>query len=278
MPLGLAVCAGLDSVDPAHYAGWRGRLNAAEADAVSMAAVAESQGFVASLLLTREATREALFGAIQIATTTCGPGDFFLLSFAGHGAQLPRADGTEVDGLDETWCLYDAECIDDELREALGAFAPGVRVLVISDSCSSGTVIVEEDPAGSARPLELLESYGDTEFRAAPPDIARRTYTENRAFYDSKLRRRPLVLTSDSTQPSVLSVSSCQDDQLAVDGYFNGLFTRALLGIWDGGRFAGDYRTFFSEIASLMPSYQTPRIGWAYDENPGFLRERPFTI
>ena len=31
--------------------------------------------------------------------------------------------------------------IDDEIFHALGAFAPGVRILVFSDSCHSGSVI-----------------------------------------------------------------------------------------------------------------------------------------
>jgi hypothetical protein len=43
--------------------------------------------------------------------------------------------------VDETWCLFDGHLIDDYLRGALAKIASGVRVVVISDSCHSGTVI-----------------------------------------------------------------------------------------------------------------------------------------
>src|SRR4030065_82189 len=47
----------------------------------------------------------------------------------------------EDDGLDETWCLYDGEFLDDELFELWTKFQPGVRILAFSDSCHSGTVL-----------------------------------------------------------------------------------------------------------------------------------------
>ena len=64
-----------------------------------------------------------------------------LLSYSGHGGQVPDQNGDDPnDGLDETWCLFDGQVLDDELYGALSAFAPGVRV-VVSDSCHSGTML-----------------------------------------------------------------------------------------------------------------------------------------
>jgi hypothetical protein len=60
--------------------------------------------------------------------------------YSGHGNQVPDLDGEEPDKLDETWCLYDGQMIDDELYRMYGALAEGVRVLILSDSCHSGTV------------------------------------------------------------------------------------------------------------------------------------------
>ena len=48
--------------------------------------------------------------------------------------------GEEADKRDETWCLFDSQLIDDELYFELAKFASGVRILVLSDSCHSGTV------------------------------------------------------------------------------------------------------------------------------------------
>ena len=65
---------------------------------------------------------------------------FFFLTYSGHGGQVPDVNGDEDDKKDETWCLYDGQLIDDELYYELSRFAAGVRILVLSDSCHSGTV------------------------------------------------------------------------------------------------------------------------------------------
>ena len=41
MAKGLALAIGLNAVDPRHYQGWSGELNACEADARDMSAIAE---------------------------------------------------------------------------------------------------------------------------------------------------------------------------------------------------------------------------------------------
>src|SRR5690348_11840573 len=42
---GVALCIGLNAVDPDHYGGWSGRLNACEEDARDMSRIAASRGF-----------------------------------------------------------------------------------------------------------------------------------------------------------------------------------------------------------------------------------------
>jgi hypothetical protein len=49
----------------------------------------------------------------------------------------------EEDQLSETWVCWDRQLIDNELYALWGSFQPGVRILVISDSCHSGTVTRE---------------------------------------------------------------------------------------------------------------------------------------
>ena len=77
-------------------------------------------------------------------------GDILLLTYSGHGGQIPDVTGEETDKLDETWCLYDGQLIDDEMYLELSRFAAGVRVLVFSDSCHSGTVVRAAPPTCSA--------------------------------------------------------------------------------------------------------------------------------
>src|SRR5215211_7628749 len=64
MQVGLALTVGLNSVDPKHYSGWSGELNACEADAEDMTSVVKSEGFKVTTLLTRDATRERVIEKI----------------------------------------------------------------------------------------------------------------------------------------------------------------------------------------------------------------------
>lgn len=57
MAKGIALHIGLNTVDPNHYEGWSGPLNACEADADDMTELAQAQGFTATKLLTKKATR-----------------------------------------------------------------------------------------------------------------------------------------------------------------------------------------------------------------------------
>ena len=141
MPKGLAIALGLNAVSPSHYAGWSGVLNGCEADAEDMAAVAKSKKFSVTELLTKTATRGRLTAELARAAKELQSGDILLLSYSGHGGQVPDLNGDEPDGEDETWCLYDGQLVDDELYVLLTQFARGVRVLVFSDSCHSGTVV-----------------------------------------------------------------------------------------------------------------------------------------
>lgn len=140
MAKGIALTIGLNSVDPKHYGGWSGKLNACEADAEDMADIAKDKGFQVKTLLTKTATRGRLVKEVTAAAKALKSGDIFLLSYSGHGGQLPDLNSDEDDSEDETWCLFDGELIDDELYKLWTRFAAGVRILVFSDSCHSGTV------------------------------------------------------------------------------------------------------------------------------------------
>jgi uncharacterized caspase-like protein len=71
-----------------------------------------------------------------------------VITFSGHGTYVPDTNGDEIDGLDEALCPYDlqtggAALIDDEINTLFSARQGGVRLLLISDSCHSGTVTRE---------------------------------------------------------------------------------------------------------------------------------------
>ena len=149
MAKGVSLHIGLNSVDPKQYGGWDGKLTACEADALAMNKLAHASGVVqSSVLLTKQATSIAVLAAIGRIAQQLVAGDLFFLTYSGHGGQMDDVTGDEPDGIDETWVLYDRQLLDDELYSMWSKFASGVRIIVLSDSCHSGTVARNAELSG----------------------------------------------------------------------------------------------------------------------------------
>jgi hypothetical protein len=277
MAKGLALAIGLNSVDPKHYGGWSGDLNACEADAEDMAAIAKSRKFTVKSLMTKAATRAQVTSEITKAAKSLKSGDIFMLSYSGHGGQVPDLNNDEPDGQDETWCLYDGELIDDELYVMFGKFAKGVRILVFSDSCHSGTVVKQAYYQGTMG-LRGSATTRDVKYRFMPPDVALRTYRMNKEFYDKLLLPKRGRKGEPAVKAGILLISGCQDNQYSQDGDFNGLFTGQLLKVWKNGLFKGNYKGFHKGILRRMPPDQTPNYFWAGTYDPVFEAQKPFSI
>lgn len=272
MAKGISLHIGLNKVDPEHYQGWSGPLAACELDAKDMQAIAKSSGYDTALFLTRDATRNAVIKSMDAAASKLASGDIFFLSYSGHGGQVPDHNGDEDDDQDETWCLFDGELLDDEIYFQLGKFKAGVRIFVLSDSCHSGSVLrdtymQEADTQGS-----------NAVYRSMGSENAERTYMANKKFYDDLASDPKLVDAEKKVAASALLISGCQDNQLSLDGTFNGLFTGKLKRVWNGGRFSKDYPAFHAEIVSRMPREQTPNYYKVGQPNPAFEAGKPFAI
>jgi hypothetical protein len=275
MAQGMALTIGLNAVDPRHYDGWDGTLNACEADARDLAAIVQAKKFKVKTLLTKTATRSKVTGEIVNAASVLKKGDIFVLSYSGHGGQVPDLNNDEPDAQDETWCLYDGELIDDELYAVLGKFAAGLRIVVLSDSCHSGTVV---KMAYYQAARGFAAGSRGMRYRYMPVDVASRTYGKNKAFYDRIMNNAQLRSARETVKAAVLLISGCQDNQLSADGDFNGLFTSQLLQVWKNGAFKGNYKNFHAEIVRRMPPEQTPNYFRVGKSDPQFERQTPFTI
>jgi metacaspase-1 len=278
MAKGIALCIGLNAVDPNHYSGWSGNLNACEADADDMMAIATSSNFKGKKLLTRAGTRKNVIAEITSAANALKKGDIFLLTYSGHGGQVPDTSGDEDDSQDETWCLYDGELIDDELNALFAKFAAGVRILMFSDSCHSGSVAREAYLRGTPMGKPHDAQGVAVKLRYMPREVALRTYRDNKKFYDDL--QRPFAGKTSEAIPkaSVLLISGCQDNQTSSDGTFNGLFTGKLLSVWNHGKFKGDYKEFHAAILQQMPPEQSPNFFWSGPDNPEFRKQKPFAV
>jgi hypothetical protein len=280
MPTGVSIHIGLNHVDAKHYQGWDGALVACEFDAKDMERLAARAGYETQTLLTNEASTGAVTGALQDAATALSAGDILLLTYSGHGGQVPDRQGDEDDRMDETWVLFDRQLIDDELYALFGRFAAGVRIAVISDSCHSGTVArAAVETVGEERVAREMPGEGRSAFRlrGMPDDVMRDTYEANRAEYDEIQRSVPAFDESE-IGASVILISGCQDNQTSLDGDRNGLFTQTLLGVWNRGAFRGGYRAFRRHIARKMPPWQSPNLYIVGAKDRAFANQRPFTI
>lgn len=268
---GLSLHVGLNFVDPDHYGGWDGELKACEFDARDYQEIAKSRGFEPAMLLTREATAEAVITRILSAAASLKSGDLFLLTYSGHGGQVPDTNGDEKDPgrQDETWVLWDRQLIDDELWALWRKFKSGVRILVLSDSCHSGTV---------TRAMPAFPAQGPVpRIRLMPPSRAAKVYRAHAGLYDGLQRGTPRS-EGTSVKASVVLISGCQDNQFSLDGNRNGLFTENLKKVWRKGKFEGGHRQFRDQIARRMPSSQTPQYSLVGRANPGFEAAQPFRI
>jgi len=248
MAKGHSIHFGINKVDRHRYDGWDGFLASCEADAQAMFDIATAQQFTSSsLFLTQEATKSAFLSAMAELQEKAEAGDLVFISFSGHGGSImDRDDGEELDGRDETWCFYDGQIVDDKILALLKKFKPDVRVLIVSDSCHSGTVI----------------KYNNWLKKHSLPK-------ENKLSFKKE---------KEDVQACVLLLSSCQDDEYSIAGTNYSRYTEILLEVWNEGEFDGTYPDFHQSIVSAHPFGQTPNYLTIGPPNDIFFASKPFTL
>jgi len=269
MAKGMSIHIGLNNVDPNQYEGWDGALAACIFDAKDMFALAKKAGFdAAPPLINGQATAEAVTAALKNAAKSLGKGDMLLLTYSGHGGQVKDTNGDEEhDDMDETWVLFNRQLVDDELYDLWGAFKPGVRILVLSDSCHSGTVARDVPPFISGGPRR----------RAMPRSVGIKVEKAHKKMYRAIQEAHP-GSEKAKVRATVILISGCMDNQFSMDGDKNGAFTERLKKVWNGGKFSGSYRQFRNKICSGMPDTQCPNYYVVGASNGEFEAQRPFSV
>ncbi|WP_209425811.1 caspase family protein [Pararhodobacter sp. SW119] len=290
-PKGRAVSLhlGLNFVDPQHYSGWDGALLGCENDAIAMERLARGQGFETTLLLTEDATRQAMIDRIAKAAEDLHAGDMLMITMAGHGGRLPDWNGDEEDdgtgtAMDETLCLFDSQVVDDELYVLWSRFREGVRILYVADTCHSGTPI-RVNPFSTPMP-EFPNAGMLLRPRCMPRNVESKTWRQNLDEYrsrassyariDSKVLLNPLDMV---VKADVMGLGACQDHQFAYDGDEHGAFTAAMLRVWDQGRYRGDYVDLRDRVErEIGMDIQIPNLDKQLLRDPGFARQQPFSL
>lgn len=273
---GMSLHVGVNRVDPGKYENFDQELRGCAFDARDMHAIAINRGFLAETLLESAATHDAVVRGVRKAAEDLVAGDFFLLTYSGHGSHVPDTNDDEANGEDETWCLFDEQLLDDELFGLLAEFRADVRILVIADCCYSGNV-------GASLLLNATRrrerSRRKPRFRVLPYAVAASLAEKQSARFEEIQRQFPRGRNVE-VKASVILLSACKEVQLAEDGPDNGVFTRALKAIWGGGSFTKGYEDFHRAIAARLgsiPVSQIPVIRPLGSSNAGFLAQQPFT-
>ena len=260
MSTGLALTIGLNSIDPTHYAGWEGHLTGCEYDSEDMTEVAKSKGFDVKKLLTKDATVANVKNNLLHASQQLKPGDLFLLTYSGHGGQVPDTNNDEDDFQDETWCLYDRQLLDDEFYYFLSGFKEGVRILVFIDCCHSGTVIRSIN-TNKIMQLNSNVDFKGNRYKFTPYSILRKTFEKHQEIYNKIQLNSKLKDTKNKVKASTIMISGCESDELSLDGPYNGFFTNNLKRVYDDGLFNGSYKEFHRLILNrMMNSVSAPSI------------------
>ncbi|HEU4423236.1 MAG TPA: caspase family protein [Pilimelia sp.] len=240
-----ALCIGIND-----YPGTGSDLNGCVNDANDWAAELGKRDFDVRLMLDAEATGDAMRAGIRERLDGASSGDAVVITYSGHGTWVPDRDGDEPDARDEALCPYDISrrgpLLDDELFELFSERRRGVRVVLISDSCHSGSVARYAPPTGSSSrrikflaPGVFLSERDEAIARRIP-----RTY-----------RGRP--------RHAALLLSGCQDVEYsydaAFDGRANGAFTYVALAALRQLPEDATYRQWMAAICTALPSQDYPQ-------------------
>lgn len=242
-----ALCIGIND-----YPGTDSDLSGCVNDAKDWSAELERRGYQVSQMLDKKATRSAMTKAIGGLIKDARKGDTLIITYSGHGTWVPDSSGDEPDGRDEGLCPCDigsaGPLLDDEIRTLFDKRGAGVRVVLISDSCHSGSVTRgrEEDldpgqPRARFLPLEAWMPAGELP----------RSLTRPQSLV-SGLRR----------SGGDLLLAGCQDTEYSWDTRFqgrpNGAFTYYALKALRETQPAS-YLAWFNAIRTYLPSTRLPQ-------------------
>lgn len=242
-----ALCIGIND-----YPGTDNDLSGCINDANDWAAELGQRGFAVSKMLDAQATHAAMSETIKGLINSAVRGDTLVITYSGHGTWVPDSSGDEPDGRDEGLCPHDINrvgpLLDDDIRRLFAARGAGVRIVLISDSCHSGSVTRgrEDDldpgqPRARFMPLAAWMPAGEL-----PPATA----------------RPASLVVGLKRSGSDLLLAGCLDTQFSWDTSFkgrpNGAFTYyALKTLREAA--PANYEAWFRAIRGYLPSTRLPQ-------------------
>lgn len=201
-------------------------------------------------LTNSKATRAAIIKETQTMLAKLNAGDWGIVAFSGHGSWVIDLDEDEQDGRDEVIVPYDYKnyILDDEIHLILQDRVKGSYVLLLTDSCFSGTVARMILPANMRVPIR----YFDNSL------LLKGKQAQQRAETISKTIRA----TNTKMSLGAIQVAGCGEAQYCYDAEFNGrpngAFTRTAI---DSLRRLRNptFQNWINSIRRVLPNYQYPQ-------------------
>lgn len=242
-----ALCIGIND-----YPGTQNDLSGCVNDANDWAAALAARGFAVNKLLDAQASKAAMVAAITGLIGGAAKGDTVVLTYSGHGTWVPDQNGDEPDQRDEGLCPWDIGqgkvLLDDEISLLFSQRAAGVRIVLISDSCHSGSVT-----KGDSADLDANLPRA----RFLPPEAWMTGTT-----LPTEMPRK--IAGGFTRSGGDLLMAGCLDTQYSWDTSFkgrpNGAFTYYALKALAGLAPTASYAEWFKKISpAYLPTNQLPQ-------------------
>jgi len=244
-----ALCIGIND-----YPGTQNDLSGCVNDANDWAAALAARSFSVTKLIDAQATKAAMVSAMSGLISGAAKGDTVVITYSGHGTWAPDKNGDEPDGRDEALCPWDIGSgkvlLDDEIAVIFANHVAGVRVLLISDSCHSGSVTRGDDSDLDA---------GMPRARFLPPSV----WMKAGDVPAPKASGLPLISGLTRSGGDLL-MAGCTDTQYSWDTSFkgrpNGAFTYYALKALATLPASASYADWFKKITpTFLPTNQLPQ-------------------
>ncbi len=209
-------------------------------------------------LTNSQATHKGIIDTIRAHLSQSKPGDVAFIHYSGHGSQMLDTNGDEEDRLDETIVPHDSrqgnvfDISDDQinsLMQEISAKTP--NVVLILDSCHSGTAARALDAAG----LERTARFVEADLRQ-PPASTTRALEGEEDIDDFRLPSANYVLISGS-----------KSNELSNETRFNnvkhGALTYFLMSALQSAGAQATYRDMMEQTSSAVTAHfsdQHPQI------------------
>lgn len=257
------------------YPGTNNDLSGCVNDANDWQEAMDARGFKTISILDAAATKSNMYEAIEKIVGETGQNDIAVITYSGHGTWVPDQDGDEPDGRDEALCPYDINqgeiLSDDELYAIFSERKRGARIILISDSCHSGTV----SKFAHLIPGAEDDSWKFQKIRFMPPEIYLKSDPKR---LESARRIEKVLHTTKKIKAASLLLSGCQDNEYSYDAWFNGrangAFTYVALMTLKTLPASATYNDWFKRIREILPhnNYpQTPNLSGSWTQRSKWI-------